>query len=139
MERCEDIEQLVRDWFGNASRGDPSLVNTHVSPDPAVRLIGSDPDEYLAGGEVIREFLLGEVEGGAGAVRFEPTDVEGFVEGTVGWATAKLTITLPDGGQVFPRWSAVLHDDDGTWRFLQTHASIGVPNDQVGWVYPDRE
>jgi hypothetical protein len=53
----------------------------------------------------------------------------------VGWAATRLTITLPDGGQVSPRWSAVFHREDGEWRFVQTHASIAVPNDQIGWVY----
>lgn len=32
-------------------------------------------------------------------------------------------------------WSAVFHNEDGVWRFVQTHASIAVPNDQIGWVY----
>ena len=24
----------------------------------------------------------------------------------------------------------------GDWKFVQTHASIGVPNEEIGWVYP---
>jgi hypothetical protein len=55
----------------------------------------------------------------------------------VGWATTKLTITLPDGRHVSPRWSSVFHREDDTWRFVHTHASIAVGNDDVGWIYPD--
>jgi len=28
---------------------------------------------------------------------FSPADVEAYEEGSVGWATARLTITMPDG------------------------------------------
>jgi hypothetical protein len=74
----------------------------------------------------------------SGNATFTPNDVEGFCEGSVGWATTNLKITLPDGKHVSPRWSAVFHREDGTWRFVQTHASLGIDNDKVGWVYPNK-
>jgi hypothetical protein len=33
--------------------------------------------------------------------------------------------------RVAVRMTAVLHQDDGEWKAVQTHASIGVPNDRV--------
>lgn len=137
MEASPEIEELVVAWFAAATRGDASIIDRHVSLSPAACLIGSDPGEYLLGGDEIARFLRGEVEGAAGKVTFAPRDVRALSEGGVGWATALLTITLPDGRHVSPRWSAVVHREDGAWRFVQTHASIGVANDQVGWVYPD--
>jgi hypothetical protein len=107
-----------------------------VSRDPGTRLIGSDPAERLSGGDDIAAFLRGEVEGGGGKATFVPTKTEAFSEGTVGWAITDLTITLPDGRSVSPRWSAVLHREDEDWRFVQTHASFGVANVDVGWQYP---
>ena len=89
------------------------------------------------GGAAVRQFLIGEVEGAGGHATFTPSDTEAFCEGTVGWATTHLTITMPDGRTVSPRWSAVFHLEDGDWKFVQTHASIGIPNDQIGCVYPD--
>jgi hypothetical protein len=55
----------------------------------------------------------------------------------VGWASTRLKITLPDGRHVSPRWSAVFHREDDSWRFVHTHASIGVGNADIGWIYPD--
>ncbi len=55
----------------------------------------------------------------------------------MGWATTNVTITMPDGKHVSPRWSAVFHLEDGVWRFVQTHASIGIANEDIGWVYSD--
>ncbi len=135
MQRSPDIEQLVAAWFDAASRGDASIVDAHVSRAEGVRLIGSDPAELFQGGGAVLEFLRGEVESAGGAATFTPADTEAFSEGTVGWATTHVTITMPDGRHVSPRWSSVFHLEDGVWRFVQTHASIGVPNEEIGWVY----
>lgn len=137
MQRSPELEQLVADWFRAASRGDSSLVDAHISLDDDVRLIGSDPAELFRGGSAVAEFLRGEVEGGGGAATFAPAGTEAFSEGTVGWATTRVMITLPDGRHVSPRWSSVFRLEDGVWKFVQTHASIGVPNEEIGWVYPD--
>lgn len=135
MERSPELEALVGTWFEAASRGDASLVDRHVSGHEGNRLIGSDPDEWLAG-SMVADFLRGEAERSGGNVSFAPSETEAFEEGTVGSATTRLTVTLPDGKYVSPRWSAVLHKEDDVWRFVQTHASIAVPNDEVGWEYP---
>jgi len=138
MERSNELEQFVADWFQAASRGDPSMVDAHVSLDDGVGLIGSDPAELFQGGRAVAEFLRGEVEGAGGAATFTPGGIEAFREGTVGWATTSVTITMPDGRQVSPRWSSVFHLEDGVWKVVHTHASIAVANDEIGWTYPDR-
>jgi ketosteroid isomerase-like protein len=137
MQRSAEIERLVGAWFDAASRGDVSLVAAHVSPGAGTRLIGSDPVEVLRGGAAVAAFLAAEVAGGGGRSTFTPRDTEAFSEGDVGWATTFVTITMPDGKYVAPRWSSVFHREDNVWKFVQTHASIAVPNDAIGWVYPD--
>ena len=137
MERSTELEELIGAWFAAATKGDSSLVSAHVSTGDGTRLIGSDPAESLRGGLAVRDFLIGEVEGAGGRATFDPTDTEAFCEGTVGWATTNITITMSDGRRVSPRWSAVFHREHGTWKFVQTHASIGVPNAEIGWEYPD--
>jgi ketosteroid isomerase-like protein len=136
VERSPDVEALVSAWFDAATKGDPSLVAAHVSPSEATRLIGSDPSELFKGGAAVAAFLRGEVEGSGGHATFTPAGTEAFREGSVAWATTQVTIAMPDGRQVCPRRSAVLHREDGAWKFVQTHASIAVPNDQIGWEYP---
>jgi hypothetical protein len=46
-----------------------------------------------------------------------------------------VTIAMPDGRMVTPRWTSVFERRDGVWQFVQTHASIGVANDAIGWTY----
>ena len=137
MERSDELEALVHAWFAAASTGDSSLAQARVSADDGTRLIGSDPSEVFKGGAAVGDFLIGEVEGAGGQATFTPSDTEAFREGSVGWATTQVTIAMPDGRTVSPCWSAVFHLEDGDWKFVQTHASIGIPNDQIGWIYPD--
>lgn len=138
MNRSADIEDLVVRWFAAASAGDPHLVDTAVSDGDGVSLIGSDPDEWYSGGESVAAFLRNEVINAAGSATFSPRDTVAFEAGDLGWATTRLTITMPDGAQVNPRWTAVLRRDGTAWRFVHIHASIGVPNEAAGWVYPEK-
>jgi ketosteroid isomerase-like protein len=134
VKRSEKLEAIIAAWFEAASQGDASLVDRHVSSEQGNRLIGSDPDEWLSG-SAVAGFLRGEAERSGGNVSFVPSGTEAYEEGSVGWATTRLTLSLPDGKYVTPRWSAVFHKEGDTWRFVQTHASIAVPNDEVGWEY----
>ena len=133
MERSPELQDLVVAWCEAVSKGDISVVDKHVSREAGSRLIGSDPNEWLAGKQVV-DFLRGEVERYGGNVTSSPSETEAFSEGTVGWAATRLTITLPDGTTVSPRWSAVFHREDDEWKFVQAHASIPVSNEEAGWV-----
>lgn len=137
MEPSAELTKYVQSWFEGASSGDSSLVDQRVSPEPGTRLVGSAPEEWLQGGARIAKFLRGEVERAAGNAKFTPSDTEAYSEGSVGWAATRLTITMPDGRSVSPRWTAVFHKEDGEWKFVQTHASIAIPNEDIGWVYPE--
>ena len=137
MKRSPELEDLVAKWFAAATRGDVSLVDSLVSSEPGTCLIGSDPDEWFRGGEAVAALLRGEITNAGGRARFSPAGIEAFAEGTVGWASTALTVTLPDGRSVTPRWSSVFHREADAWCIVHTHASIGVSNDDIGWVYDD--
>lgn len=66
-----------------------------------------------------------------GVVQASPGDVEAYQEGSVGWGLARPTLTMPDGSQIAPRWSAVSHREDGTWKLVQLHASVGISNEEL--------
>jgi len=132
MDRSPELEKFIVAWFDAATRGDPSLVDRHVSRHEGTRLVGTDPGEWFEGAAAA-EFLKKGLQGPGGGVR-SLSDLEAFSEGTVGWGMTRFTLTFPDGSSVSPRWSAVFHREDGEWKFLQLHASIGVANEESGWV-----
>jgi hypothetical protein len=57
-------------------------------------------------------------------------DVKGFREGPVGWAAGHGYFKM-ERRRVPVRLTAVLHQEDGEWKAVQIHASIGVPNEQM--------
>lgn len=57
-------------------------------------------------------------------------NVRAYQEGDVGWAAGRGYFEM-EGKRVPVRFTAVLHKEDGEWKAVQAHASIGVPNDRM--------
>ena len=127
MEPSPEIRDIILGWFEAAQRGDAAWRDRHVSR--RARIVGTDPNEWLEGDEAY-EFLKNEAEGIGGKISVTVPEAEGFREGSVGWGLARPIISLPDGNQVSPRWSAVFHQEDGQWRLVQLHASIAISNEE---------
>lgn len=127
MKPSSEIREVILAWFKAAESGDAQWRDRHVSTSPDLRIVGTDPDEWLSGAPAY-EFLSNEARTVGGRVKVEVREVEAFEEGSVGWGLAQPEITLLDGRRVSPRWSAVFHREGGEWRMVQLHASIAVGN-----------
>lgn len=130
MEKSAELERIIAAWFESAAKGDGSWVDRHVSRDADALLVGTDPNEWLQG-ERVGEFLKGEADAMGGTIKIDPGEPTAFTEGDVGWGITRPTLTLPDGKQVTPRWSAVFRREDGEWKAVQIHASVGISNEQL--------
>lgn len=130
MQASPELRSIIAGWFESVTEGDPSWAENHVSRRDGVRLVGTDPGEVLEG-EKAAEFLKEEVKAMGGTVKVSLGDVEAYQEGSVGWGLARPTIILPNGVQVSVRWSGVFHREDGIWRLVQLHASVGIPNEEL--------
>jgi ketosteroid isomerase-like protein len=130
MDPSRELKEIIAGWFKAIEKGDASWVDRYMSTDPAVRLIGTDPGEWIAGKEAA-EFLKNEAKAMAGAVKVMVGDLEAYQEGTVGWGIIRPTVSLANGKSFTPRWGAVFHQEKGAWKLVQLHASVGVPNEQL--------
>lgn len=128
MRESQEVAGVIKSWFEAAVDGDVGWRDDHVSRVPELRIIGTDPGEWL-NGEPAYEFLKNEAENAGGRATVTVRDVEGYEEGEIGWGCARPTITLGNGRSVTPRWSAIFHREDGAWRMVQLHASVGVTNE----------
>ncbi len=54
-----------------------------------------------------------------------------YREDMVGWVADQGTSTLPDGSEVPFRLTAVFHQENGDWKLIQEHASLGVSNEEA--------
>ena len=129
MERSDELRVFFQRFCDALAKGDMAFVDRHFSRDADVRAVGTDPEEWWAG-QRVSEVFKEQIEAMGGRMPLKPGDPEAYVEGSVGWIADRGTLALPDGGELPVRLTAVVHREDGEWRFVQTHASLGVPNEE---------
>lgn len=127
MEHSPEVEQALRDAVAAYGRRDVEAVLASISRAPGAVSIGTDPGEWLVGLDAIVGALQGDMVPG-----FESRidEIAAYREGTVGWAAARGAFVIGEA-TIHVRMTVVLHQEDGVWKFVQQHASIGVPNDQI--------
>ena len=64
-------------------------------------------------------------------VRFETGEIAAYREGTVGWAACRPTLVFGDGSTATVRFTGVLRLEDGIWRVVQSHLSVGATNEET--------
>lgn len=55
----------------------------------------------------------------------------GYREGSMGWFVDEPYYGFPDGGGMRTRLTAVLREEDGRWKVVHLHVSVGVPDEEV--------
>ena len=126
-EPSPEIEQVLRDTVNAMARSDLDEIGRRTSRHPCVVGIGSDPNEWTESYDDLMRTMRDSTPDAALGVTVGFDDVKGFREGSVGWAAARGYFEM-DGKRVSVRMTAVLHQEEGEWKTVQTHASIGVPN-----------
>jgi ketosteroid isomerase-like protein len=137
MHESAELAAAVREMYEAMATGDLQWLTSTLSPGDATTAIGTDAAEWWEGGRVVREKLAAQFEAGLSGVRYESTRMRAYEEGDVGWVADSLLAVLPDGTTAGIRITAVFHREDGVWRLVQNHASLGVPNEQaIGMSLP---
>jgi hypothetical protein len=129
-ERAPEIEQLLRDTIGAMQRGDIDTIERRTSRDDCLVGIGSDASEWAEGYEGNMRLWRESMPEDLSKMRSALDDVAAYREGSVGWAAARGYFEL-DGKRVPVRLTMVVHEEDGEWKAVQSHASIGVPNERM--------
>jgi ketosteroid isomerase-like protein len=130
IERSAEIEQVLHEIIDAMARSDLDTVAQRTSREDCVVGIGSDPAEWTEGHDDLMALMRASVPDGELHMRATLDDVKGFREADVGWAAGRGSFTIGDQ-HVGVRLTAVLHRETGDWKVVQTHASIGVPNDRM--------
>ena len=129
MEQSSELKDLMLRFYEAFSRGDTAFMERIISNQADVLMIGSDPNEWWAGTATIMQALKAQVQAGIQAI---PGDLKAYREGSVGWIADSMKFVLPDGTEVPARFTIVFHQEDGEWKLVQGHASVGVPNEALG-------
>lgn len=135
-----DDEEAVRAVIERSMKafqsGDLETIDALSSDRPGCITIGTDPDEWWdkpAAMAWIREAMSnpGAISVDDSPVRAEPGDYTVHVHGDVAWTEGRGKLVNDQGDECAVRNTGVFVREDGGWRCVQSHGSIGVPNQDI--------
>ena len=124
-----DAHQTVKAYFDTLITGDTDrLIDMMSLADHYVK-IGTEPDEHIEGGENARDYFQQIVANAADIeIEYEHLDIQ--ERGAVAWFYTRQIWRLKWLGkpeELVVRLTGVLEKENGAWKFVQIHASVGVP------------
>jgi hypothetical protein len=105
------------------------MVEKHWSSQKGVLGIFTAPQEWLEGRQAILDHYRQALPS-RDDYRVEVDHLDAYSEGNVGWVAARTVFILGKGGKVTTRFTAVLHCEDGEWKFVQYHISVAVADEE---------
>ena len=123
-----DAYNTVKNYFDALVEGDaPRLIEMMASADYYVK-IGTDVGEFVEGGETAIDYYQHHAASTEDfTIMCEHLDVQ--ERGDVAWFYTRQIWRLKWKGafeQLAMRMTGVLEKEDGRWKFVQIHASIGA-------------
>ena len=132
MQRSHELLDAYTRMFQDIQEGRITSANDFLSDSDEVSAIGTDASEWLMGRENLVPILDAQFEWfRQGGATFDTSRAEAWTEGDLGFVVDQLTVTLKDGRSVQMRATSVLRKENGEWKMVHPHYSIGVPNEQV--------
>ena len=124
-----DAYQTVKAYFDALITGDTDRLSEMMSLADYYVKIGTEPDEHIEGGENARDYYQRIITNAADiTIEYEHLDVQEREE--VAWFYTRQIWRLKWLGnpeELAVRLTGVLEKEDRTWKFVQIHASVGVP------------
>jgi ketosteroid isomerase-like protein len=124
MQQSTDVAEALARFCAGLSAGDVGAFDDLVSSEAAL-VVGTAPGETIEERERMRFGF--EAEG----VTLTPRSPRGYEEGSMGWAFDEPDFGFPDGSGMRTRMTSVWRREDGSWRLVHAHFSVGVPDDEV--------
>ena len=117
--------------YAAIAAGEGAFAERSLSRQAGLLVIGTDPREWWPGYGLAAERFAAQIRELGGQLRAVPGDLQGYREGSVGWAVDQPTFHLPDGTALALRLTAVFRREAGEWRCVQWHVSVGVGNEET--------
>jgi hypothetical protein len=129
MERSEGVRAGILRFYERFSSGDADAFAEGLAAVDGVSVIGTAPEEGHGDRD---DWIAAYREGIAAAgLRLEGDDPRGYEEGSLGWGVDRPRFVLPDGSTLPTRLTAVLRREDGEWKVVHLHFSVGVPDEEA--------
>ena len=132
MEHSDELRDLTLRFYEAATTGDLSFFERHVSRQEGAVFVGTDPNEWWEGFEAFVEAMRAQSEAMEGEMQIVAGRLQAYQEGSIGWVIDRdASFQLPDGKEIPFRNTLVFRREDGEWKLVHEHASIGVRNEEM--------
>jgi ketosteroid isomerase-like protein len=132
----EQVKATLQQLYTASANADMETIDRLFSDDTGTLILGSDPTEVAVGHVAAVQFWAGLFQflkdqgypnnGGLKMVSAGgPIQVDSA--GSVAWVTDMAEFQFAGGNTPF-RLTAVMHREQGKWKFIQLHFSVPVPN-----------
>ena len=125
-----DAYQTVKAYFDTLMTGDADRLIKMMSSAGHYVKIGTEPGEHIEGSENASDYYQRIVANAADfTIEYEYLDLQERKD--VAWFYTRQRWRLKWCGvpeELVVRLTGVLEKEDGAWKFVQIHASVGVPS-----------
>jgi ketosteroid isomerase-like protein len=131
MQPSSAVRDALTAFYERFSAGEREIFEAGLTADEGAALvIGTDPGQWTAGRAAWVDGWAATVAEmpGLGLEAGEPVAYE---DGDLGWAADQPRFVLPDGTPLPVRVTAVMRREDGDWKLVHAHFSIGVPDERL--------
>ena len=128
MEPSLEIKNVVLSLYASLSRRDMGALEKLYSQHDRLLVIGTDPDEWWEGYETFARVHKAQFQEMSETYTIEAGELNAFAGGTTGWASDRATIQLSGGHKLPIRVTCVFHREEGAWKIVQHHVSLGTSN-----------
>ncbi len=126
MRESPAVTAAMLRYYDRISASDVAAFDELVSSDPSTLVIGTAPGEWITERRRLRFGF--EAEG----VRMLPGErPTGYEEGAVGWFVDEPRFSFPGARDLRCRLTSVMRLEDGHWKLVHMHVSVGVPDGEV--------
>jgi len=125
----KEVRLVVEGIVDALNAADATALAALLADRPGCMHIGSDPNEWWTKQELVDG--IRQAMGSGGQVRAENTETIVHSLGDVAWTEGRGRFINTDGSEREVRITGVYVREGGEWRAAQSHASLGVPNDEM--------
>ncbi len=134
MRRSAGVEAIIEQLYDVMRGCDPKEVEQLLSEDLTVA-IGTDEEEWETGHAAAVAGFLTQTQT-VGVLTVRAGSPRGYSDGLFGWFEDRALVTFPDGESAAIRVTGVVRHQNGRWRLVQLHTSVGLPNADFGLDVP---
>jgi hypothetical protein len=130
MRESAAVKEALGRFYERFAAGDVAAFGDGLSRAADGMVIGTAPAEWYVG----RENWIaayGDQIAAIPGLRIEGGEAHAWEDGAVGWAADRPTFVLPEGTGVPVRLTMVFRQEEGRWRPVQAHFSLGVPDEKM--------